>query len=137
MKRVLILELLKRSLQLLLGFSLFTSFLLTGSFAYASPGKTYQAHSSKCPTIPANFDFAHASTQELHHYLLPGRPTNNQQEAAAWLQMVKGIKQKQCVPDMPTHLIMDNGQPLRSSPNLVSCPGTAPSGTSCSNNWNG
>lgn len=139
MKQARTFGLLKKSFQLFFSVSLATYLLSMGSLAHAS-GVTRQASLSKCPTIPTNFDFAHASNQELHRYLLPAHPlTSDQQGTSDWQKTVAGDIQTGgiCVPDMKTSPVVNNGRPVKSAPALVNCNTVAPLGTQCSFNWNG
>ncbi len=133
---------LKRGFQLLLSLSLASSLFLTGSLAYAS-SVTQQTPPSKCPKIPANFDFVHASKQELHQYLLPAAPPvsdsqayNNWKNGIETTMRTGGI----CVNDRKTVPASHNAHPIifgPARPALVNCPAAAPSGTRCLYNWNG
>ncbi len=130
---------LTNGLQLLLSTVLTSWLLLIGPVAHAS-SVTQQASSSKCPTIPANFDYVHASKQQLHQYLLPAAPpVSDTQAYSDWKSSVeatlhgKGI----CVNDEQTLIVSNNGHPVRSAPLLVNCVTSAPPGTQCRTNWNG
>lgn len=102
--------------------------------AYALPKAQ---HTSTCPAIPANFDYAHATKEELHHYLLPARPDSHDTSATnEWQQAVQrtiktgGI----CASDHPQRKVMYHGKPVYA---LVKCASAAPAGTGCFLNWNG
>jgi hypothetical protein len=104
-----------------------------GSVVHASP-VVHQVSSSNCPTIPANFDFAHASKQQLHQYLLPARPpASDKQGTIDWQKgVVRTIKTGGiCISDLKTSSVS------KVYNTLVDCFATAPSGTSCNGNWTG
>jgi hypothetical protein len=139
MKRVLTLRSLKRGFQLLLCVSLAIWFLAPVSSAHAVPIKP-QASSFKCqstPThfaIPANLDLLHASTQELRQNHLPSRPPASDSQAVAhWMKMVQGIKQVACIAPGGKPLTY-HGHPVTETFDSACTP---PSGTQCSQNWNG
>ncbi len=130
---------LRRSLPVLLSLMAAVSVLSIVPTAAAKPS-TRPPASSRCPNIPASFDFAHASKDELHRYLLPARPpaadtqlTSDWQNAIEATIQGKGI----CVPDHQTTPDMNHGQPVIGMPALFDCINSAPPGTQCSNNWNG
>lgn len=128
---------LKRAFQLLISISLASWLLLPGSLAYASPAQQ-QASPSKCPTIPANFDFLHASKQELHRYLLPAAPpVSDSQAYNSWKNGVqKAVRTGgTCVNDLKITSATHNGNPVISSP-LIPASGSC-SGGVCSPNWEG
>jgi hypothetical protein len=130
---------LKRSLQLFLSTGLASWLLLAGSLAHASP-LTERASSSKCPTIPANFDYVHASRQELHQYLLPAAPpVSDTQAYSDWKNSVEATMHGKgvCVDDEKTFIASNNGHPVRSGPLLFNCVASAPPGTQCFPSWNG
>ncbi len=124
---------LKRILPVLLSLSISPWFLSTGSLASASSIKQQPA-ASHCPTVPANFDFMHASRQQLHQYLLPSRPpSGDPQEVDEWLRTVEGVAHSVCVPDTQPQPDLVNGKPVIFSP---SCSALPPQ-TVCNPNWNG
>lgn len=128
---------LKRILQVLLSASLFAWLFSIGFPAYASPIKP-QSSSSSCPVLPAHFDFAHASRQELRAYHIPSPPATSDQHAIAkWLKDVQGIKKIVCLPDTYSNPITYKGKSISSTPALVNCATSAPSGTECGYNWTG
>ncbi len=83
---------LKLILQVFLCTSLFAWLFAIGLPAYASSIKP-EIPSSTCPVLPAHFDFAHASHQELRAYHIPSPPaTSNKSAFAKWLKDVQGVK---------------------------------------------
>lgn len=88
---------------------------------------------SHCPTVPANFDFAHASRQELHQYLLPSRPpSGDPKEVAEWQRTVTDVVHSVCVPDTNPLPAIANGKPV-----IFNSCSTPPPQTTCSANWDG
>lgn len=136
MRRVFSSQFLRNILQLLLCISLFAWFACMGSPAHTLVAPKHVSPHN-CPQLPAHFDFAHASHQELQYYHIPSPPATSDQHALAqWLKDVQGIKRIVCLPETYTHPVMYQGKPIISAP-AVNCPSAAPSGTKCSYNWNG
>lgn len=136
MQRVFLFRSLKNMLQMLLCTVLCVWFSLLGLPTHASFAKQ-PASSSSCPVLPAHFDFAHASRQELRYYHIPSPPaTSDSQAMAHWLKDVQGLKRIVCLPATYTHPVTYQGKPIVSGP-AESCPQAAPQGTKCSFNWSG
>lgn len=137
MKRVSLSQLKQRTLQVLLSVSLVVSCLLMGLPLHSVQAQQ-QTSTLTCPVLPAHFDFAHATLQELRHFHIPLPPAVSDHSAfARWLKDVQKIKKIVCLSDSYTHPITYQGQPIVSAPLLENCPNSAPHGTTCSYNWNG
>ncbi|MGB8347001.1 MAG: G1 family glutamic endopeptidase [Ktedonobacteraceae bacterium] len=120
---------------------LLVSMLLSSSSALASPQGSRPASRARassplklvkesntrdCPALPANFNPATASDQEISHYHLSPRPKSGPARAH-WIQVHQHIRRIVC-----THFI---GQgPAKPSP-LENC--SPPSGTVCNSAWSG
>jgi len=119
---------------------LLVSMLLSSSSALASPQGSHSAsrtgassplklvkesNTRDCPALPANFNPATASDQEISHYHLSPRPKSGPARAH-WIQVHQHIRRIVC-----THFV---GQGNVNSP-LDSC--IPPPGTTCFLNWSG
>ncbi|MGH2510044.1 MAG: hypothetical protein ACRDHZ_21910, partial [Ktedonobacteraceae bacterium] len=142
MKRVFLSKSLKRILSLLLSILLF-AWLFLPVWPAQTASAMLPTSVPNCPVLPAHFDFAHASRQELRLYHIPFPPATSDRHAVAnWLKDVQGLKKIVCLPATYTHPVLHQGQPVVSAPLValparVDCTSAAPSGTKCSANWNG
>jgi hypothetical protein len=119
---------------------LLVSMLFSSSSAYASKRVSHapsvakdssplrlveESNTRDCPALPANFDPATASDQEISYYHLSPRPASGPTRTQ-WIQAHQHIQRIVC-----THFV---GRGL-TSPSTETC--NPPSGTVCTANWSG
>jgi len=120
---------------------LLVSVLLSSSSALASPQASRptsrteassplklvkESNTRDCPALPANFNPATASDQEISHYHLSPRPKSGPLRTH-WIQVHQHIRRIIC-----THFV---GQGTANPSPLENC--IPPSGTTCNYNWSG